>query len=291
LIEQGASAEEAAKVAQIKSAAQAAAERVAALEAQLAAIEDERSIIDDPAAAALPEGISAADREAQRQSQIAQIQADLLAQQEQLRQRQLERDAEIRRIQENFAQQQLDREAAGLQSGLSATTRRVVPRDFEVGSSNTSGTTENNGTILDDILDRAIGGATQGIEELTGVNVTFDPQNFIVASPSVNQDDEIGIIGNTGVVRLNFNHLPEFIESVLIDKNIFRDTNSGAPGTTPDGSRNNDVDFLVTDFSQNLNIEYSVNDSPARMMMTLIDSNGNVYIDQVKIVFGNAARN
>ena len=291
LIEQGASAEEAARVAEIKSAAQAAAERVAALEAQLAAIEDERSIIDDPASAALPEGISAADREAQRQSQIAQIQADLLAQQEQLRQRQLERDAEIRRIQENFAQQQLDREAAGLQSGLSATTRRVVPRDFEVGSSNTSGTTENNGTILDDILDRAIGGAEQGIEELTGVNITFDPQNFIVASPSVNQDDEIGIIGNTGVVRLNFNHLPEFIESVLIDKNIFRDTNSGAPGTTPDGSRNNDVDFLVTDFSQNLNIEYSVNDSPARLMMTLIDSNGNVYIDQVKIVFGNAARN
>ena len=118
----------------------------------------------------------------------------------------------------------------------------------------------------------------------------FDPQNFIVSSPSVSEIDQIGIAGNSGVVRLSFNHLPEFIERVIIDKNIFSDTNSGSVGSTQDGVRNNDVDFVVENLSQALEIEYSINESPARMMMTLIDSNNNIYIDQVSIVFGMAAR-
>ena len=82
----------------------------------------------------------------------------------------------------------------------------------------------------------------------------------------------------------------EFISKVDFtagpDKNIFRDTNSGTPGSSPDGTRNNDVDYIITDLSKDLEIEFSVDQSPIRLMTTLIDSNSNVYFDQVTIGFG-----
>jgi hypothetical protein len=266
-----------------------AQDRVRELEARLAELESGMNVVTDPAEAAVQQALTPAEREGQRQSEIARIQANIRAQQESVKAAQEARDAEIRRIQADAQQQRLDREASGLQSDLSASSKRVVPLYDSQQPSGDTGV---------DIVD-AIGGELDDfIFDDTEVDespvvpdaVEFDPQNFIVSNPSVSELDQIGIAGNSGVVRLSFNHLPEFIERVIIDKNIFSDTNSGSVGSTQDGVRNNDVDFVVENLSQSIEVEYSINESPARMMMTLIDSNNNIYIDQVSIVFGMAAR-
>jgi len=271
----------------------AAEQRVRELEARLAELEAGMNVVSDPAETAVERALTPAEREEQRQAEIRRIQENIIAQQESVRAAQEARDAEIRRIQEEAQQQRLDREAAGLQSDLSASSKRVVPLFGSDQPSRDTGIdiVDAIGGELDDfILDDDIIEEDEGEEPASTPSVEFDPQNFIVSNPSVSELDQIGISGNSGVVRLSFNHLPEFIERVIIDKNIFADTNSGSVGSAQDGVRNNDVDFVVENLSQSLDIEYSINESPARMMMTLIDSNNNIYIDQVSIVFGMAAR-
>ena len=172
-----------------------------------------------------------------------------------------------------------------MQSDLSASTKRVVPL---LGVSDTNSSSDTGVDMIDDSLDILSDMILEQEDESNGVE--FDPREFIVSNPSVSELDQIGLSSNSGVVRLSFNHLPEYITRVIIDKNIFVDTNSGSAGSPSDGIRNNDVDFVVNDLSQTLEITYSIDQSPARMMMTLIDSNNNIYIDQASIVFGLASR-
>jgi len=270
--------------------------RIAQLEAELAALQ--ATVVDDPASAALPAGVSAAQRQAQleqqRQSQIQAIQDQIRAQQERQQRIAAERDDAIREIQRQALSQQINREGQGLQTGLQATTRRVLPLEQDLlDELDTPVDSGRSGLDLSDFADLAdlgvggIGGddsVVAGDEILNAVG--FDPQDFIVSSPSINQDDRIILNANTGRVRFSFSHLPAYIETVIIDENIFRDTNSGTPGSSPDGTRNNDVDYVITDLSKDLEIEFSVDQSPIRLMTTLIDSNSNVYFDQVTIGFG-----
>ncbi|MBT6143015.1 hypothetical protein HOH51_00715, partial [bacterium] len=256
------------------------------------------TVVDDPASSALPAGVSAAQRQAQleqqRQSQIQDIQDQLKAQQERQQRIAAERDDAIREIQRQALSQQINREGQGLQTGLQATTRRVLPLEQDLlDELDTPVDSGRSGLDLSDFADLAdlgvggIGGddSVVGGDEILNA-VGFDPQDFIVSSPSINQDDRIILNANTGRVRFSFSHLPAYIETIIIDENIFRDTNSGTPGSNPDGTRNNDVDYIITDLSKDLEIEFSVDQSPIRLMTTLIDSNSNVYFDQVTIGFG-----
>ena len=96
--------------------------------------------------------------------------------------------------------------------------------------------------------------------------------------------DTIYIDGNSGNVTFNFDQIPTNASRIIIDKNIYFDTNSGAIGTPGDGVRNNDVDYQsdqrapwTTDFRREW--------SPIRVQVTVVDSFGNIARDEADIVF------
>jgi len=75
------------------------------------------------------------------------------------------------------------------------------------------------------------------------------------------------------------------IKSYIIDRNIFFDTNGGQPNTPGDGIRNNDADFIT----QNPLVPYTSNFrpewEPVEVQLTVVDANGNVSQDRVKVTF------
>jgi PKD repeat protein len=104
-------------------------------------------------------------------------------------------------------------------------------------------------------------------------------------SPAIDLlDDTIYLSGNEANVTFNFDQLPAGVSNIIVDKNIYFDTNSGAMGTIGDGVRNNDVDY-----TSNSKVPYTTNYmrewSPIRVQVTVIDANGNQSRDEADIVF------
>lgn len=152
------------------------------------------------------------------------------------------------------------RDNLGLQSDLSATSKPVV----------------NDGSAVN----RSLRGAPAS-------ETGFDLQDFIRTNPPVNPEfDSVEVPGSQGNVTFLFETLPSDIAMVLVDKNIFFDSNSGQIGSQPDNVRNNDVDF-ETQTRENYTTDFSARFAPTKVKVTIIDSQGNAFSDTVDITFSD----
>lgn len=85
-------------------------------------------------------------------------------------------------------------------------------------------------------------------------------------------------------VTFLFSQLPSNVAKVEVDKNTYLDSNSGTLGSTPDGVRNNDVDF-VTEQLVDYTTSYSSAFSPTRTKVTVTTTDGEEFTDYVDIKF------
>jgi PKD repeat protein len=101
----------------------------------------------------------------------------------------------------------------------------------------------------------------------------------------------ISLTGETAKVRFDFSHLPATTKRIILDRNIYFDTNSGdaslrnyGPG---DGVRNNDIDVLSLSL-RSFEVTFEKAWSPIRLQIAVEDASGKIYTDQADVVFGNA---
>lgn len=112
--------------------------------------------------------------------------------------------------------------------------------------------------------------------------------NLLRTIPAVDADtDAIVLQGTAADIVFNFDHLPANIVRIMIDKNIYFDTNSGRPGTPGDGVRNNDVDFTST-AKNPYRTNFDKSWGPTRVQLAVIDNAGNVYTDQADVIFASS---
>jgi len=109
--------------------------------------------------------------------------------------------------------------------------------------------------------------------------------DLIIANPPVDPaTDTILLSGSEANVTFSFDQIELDIVEVLMDRDIYFDTNSGALDTPGDGIRNNDVDYRSTTTSP-YTTTYRREHQPIRVQVTVIDSQGNAHTDQADIVF------
>ena len=141
--------------------------------------------------------------------------------------------------------------------------------------------------VIQDIPDAA----NNPIDDLVGGGGVIDQtRNLIDSVPPANPaTDIITLSGSSAPVTLRFNNLGIDVAEVLIDQDVYFDTNSGAPGTPGDGVRNNDVDYRSNTLTQWTSPSYKPEMQPIRIQVTIIDRAGNVYSDQVDVVFAGSS--
>ncbi len=91
-------------------------------------------------------------------------------------------------------------------------------------------------------------------------------------------------------IRFNFSHLPATTSKIILDQNIYFDTNSGNPSLRNygpgDGVRNNDIDVLSQSL-RSFDVRFNKEWAPIRIQIAVEDASGNIYTDQADVVFDN----
>ncbi len=97
----------------------------------------------------------------------------------------------------------------------------------------------------------------------------------------------VNLRGESGNITFRFNQSRGEIQRIIVDKNIYFDTNSGTAGTPGDGIRNNDADFSTTDLNAAYTTDFQKAWGPIEVQLTIIDKNGQASQDRVKVNFSS----
>lgn len=148
----------------------------------------------------------------------------------------------------------------------------------------------NEDSVIRDLVIQDIPvGENDPVSDLVGGGaVVNQTRNLIDSIPPVNPATDIITLNSTGVLTLRFNNLGIDVADVLIDRDIYFDTNSGLAGPDGDGVRNNDVDFRTRSMEP-WTATYKPEMQPIRIQVTIIDTAGNVYSDQVDVIFAGSS--
>lgn len=126
-------------------------------------------------------------------------------------------------------------------------------------------------------------------EDRTAEGFAF--RDLVRSTPTKNPDTGvIQVSGDKARVTFNFAHLPTNIRKIMIDRNIYFDTNSGSvTSDIGDGVRNNDVDIEQLTINPPISIEYTKEEfernNGIRVQIAVQDVNGKIYTDQADIQF------
>jgi PKD repeat protein len=129
-------------------------------------------------------------------------------------------------------------------------------------------------------------------EDRTAEGFAF--RDLVRSTPTKNPDTGIiQVSGEKARVTFNFAHLPANIRKIMIDRNIYFDTNSGSvTSQIGDGVRNNDVDIEQLTINPPITIEYTKEEfernNGIRVQIAVQDVNGKIYTDQADIQFAGS---